>query len=105
MAVFVDFAQFSSRIDRVCCALMHSFLVRNWCGISECEQALALDRNLAAAHGWIGLAKIFMGRGEETEAHIRETLRISPRDANAYLWTHYVGIAKFHLGEEGDAVA
>jgi len=74
-------------------------------GISECEQALALDRNLAAAHGWIGLAKIFMGRGEETEAHIREALRLSPRDTNTYLWTHYVGIAKFHLGEEGVAVA
>jgi len=74
-------------------------------GISECEQALALDRNLAAAHGWIGLAKIFMGHGEETEAHIQEALRLSPRDTNAYLWVHYVGIAKFHLGEERDAIA
>ena len=74
-------------------------------GISECEQALALDRNLAAAHGWIGLAKIFMGRGEETEAHIQEALRLSPRDTSAYLWIHFVGIAKFHTGEERDAVA
>ena len=28
-------------------------------GIAECERALAIDRNLAAAHGWIGLGKYF----------------------------------------------
>jgi hypothetical protein len=26
-------------------------------GISELERALAIDRNLAVAHGWIGMAK------------------------------------------------
>jgi TolB-like protein len=31
-------------------------------GIAECERALALDRNLANAHGWIGLAKCYVGR-------------------------------------------
>ena len=41
-------------------------------GIAECEHALALDRNLAAAHSIIGLGKIFIGRAEETEAHIVE---------------------------------
>src|SRR6516164_10749667 len=49
-------------------------------GIAECERALALDHNLADAHGFIGLAKFFLGRSEETEAHIREALRLSPRD-------------------------
>ncbi len=49
-------------------------------GIAECERALALDRNLAAAHGQIGVAKYLIGRGEETEAHIQEALRLSPRD-------------------------
>ncbi len=29
-------------------------------GIAECEQALALDRNLADAHGWIGLASFLV---------------------------------------------
>ena len=28
-------------------------------GIAECEHALALDRNLAEAHSFIGLGKIF----------------------------------------------
>ena len=49
-------------------------------GIAECEQALALDRNLAIAHGIIGLGKSFMGRAAETEGHIREAFRLSPRD-------------------------
>jgi hypothetical protein len=29
---FIDFAVFSVAFDRVCCALLMSFLVRNWCG-------------------------------------------------------------------------
>jgi hypothetical protein len=37
-------------------------------GVYECERGLALDRNLANAHAWIGLAKLYMGRGQETEA-------------------------------------
>jgi hypothetical protein len=41
-------------------------------GIAECERALALDRNLAHAHGWIGFAKFLIGRSSETEAHINE---------------------------------
>ena len=34
-------------------------------GIAECEHALALDRNLAQAHSFIGRGKIFVGRAEE----------------------------------------
>ena len=55
-------------------------------GIAECERALALDRNLAGAHAMIGFAKFLIGRGEETEAHVQEALRLSPRDTFAYTW-------------------
>ncbi len=72
--------------------------------IAECEGALALDRNLAAAHGTIGLAKIFMGRGEETEAHVQEALRLSPRDPFAMSWAATIGLAKLYLGSDGEAV-
>ncbi|MEH2506815.1 TolB-like protein/Tfp pilus assembly protein PilF [Bradyrhizobium sp. AZCC 1578] len=74
-------------------------------GIAECEQALLLDRNLASAHGWIGDAKYFMGRGAETEAHILEALRLSPRDTNVFRWMMWVGFAKLNLGADADAVA
>ena len=74
-------------------------------GIAECEHALALDRNLAAAHSAIGLGKIFIGRAEETEAHIGEALRLSPRDTLAYVWMTFGGIAKLYLGSCEEAVA
>ena len=49
-------------------------------GIARCEHALELDRNLAQAHALIGYGKLFVGRAEETEPHIAEALRLSPRD-------------------------
>jgi TolB-like protein/class 3 adenylate cyclase len=74
-------------------------------GIAECEHALALDRNAARAHGAIGLAKVLMGRAAETEGHVLEALRLSPRDTGASLWMHFVGAAKMHLGADAEAVA
>jgi len=74
-------------------------------GVARCERALAIDRNLAAAHGYIGAAKIFSGRSEETEAHILKALRISPRDRRAWSWTDFAGVAKLHLGRDDEAVA
>jgi tetratricopeptide (TPR) repeat protein len=74
-------------------------------GIAECERALAINRNLAVAHAWIGMAKLFAGRNEETEGHVLEALRISPRDTRAYGWMHYAGAAKLAAGRDEDAVA
>jgi TolB-like protein/Flp pilus assembly protein TadD len=73
-------------------------------GISECERALSLDRNLASAHGQIGHAKLFTGRAEETEALINEALRLSPRDTIAQAWMLIAGGAKFCLGSDEEAV-
>jgi tetratricopeptide (TPR) repeat protein len=73
-------------------------------GIAECERALALDRNLAYAHAHIGLAKLYLGRGGETEAHIEQALRLSPRDTAVYIWTLFVGIAKFWHGADAEAI-
>ena len=73
--------------------------------IAECERALAIDRNLAVAHAWIGLAKFFAGRNEETEGHVLEALRISPRDPRASGWMHFVGAAKLGAGHDEEAVA
>jgi TolB-like protein len=73
-------------------------------GIAECERALALDRNLANAHGWIGLAKCYVGRPTETEAHFQEALRLSPRDIFVFRWMMFAGFAKLQLGADADAV-
>ena len=72
--------------------------------IAEFEQALALDRNLARAHALMGLAKLFLGRGEETEPHVNEAFRLSPRDTFAPEWLVYVGLAKVQLGADAEAV-
>jgi TolB-like protein/class 3 adenylate cyclase len=74
-------------------------------GIAECEHALLLDRNLARVHSAIGLAKYFMGQSAETEGHILEAFRLSPRDMMAYQWIYFVGAAKLHLGTDAEAVA
>ena len=62
-------------------------------GIAEYERALALDRNMAGAHALIGQNKLFIGRAEETEAHVLEALRLSPRDPWAYIWRLTAGFA------------
>jgi TolB-like protein/class 3 adenylate cyclase/Tfp pilus assembly protein PilF len=72
--------------------------------IAEFEQALAMDRNLARAHALMGLAKLFLGRGEETEPHVNEAFRLSPRDTFAPEWLVYVGLAKVQLGADAEAV-
>ena len=74
-------------------------------GIANCERALALDRNLAHAHAGIGLGKHLLGVGAETEAHLQEAMRLSPRDANAHLWMLFVGLSKLALGLDVEALA
>ena len=74
-------------------------------GIAECERALALDRNLAVAHAQIGFAKYVTGRGEETEAHVLEALRLSPHDTAANVWMVWVGNAKSQIGADEEAIA
>jgi TolB-like protein/class 3 adenylate cyclase/Tfp pilus assembly protein PilF len=73
-------------------------------GIAECEQALALDRNLADAHGWIGLGKLHNGQATETEAHIHEALRLSPRDTYSYRRLMFLALAKLLQNADAEAV-
>ncbi len=74
-------------------------------GLAELERTLALDPNLATAHAQIGSAKLLLGRPEETEAHVLEALRLSPRDTAAFGWAGVAGSAKLFLGAEEAAVA
>ena len=73
-------------------------------GIAECERALALNPNLAAAHGVIGLAKVFDGHPEETESYELEALRVSPHDIEAAFWVAYIALAKVYLGAYEEAL-
>jgi tetratricopeptide (TPR) repeat protein len=53
----------------------------------------------------IGLGRIYIGRAEETEAHVAEALRLSPRDTLAYTWMFYAGVASTQLGHWEQGVA
>ena len=79
---------------RMCLGVAYMWSNRAEQGIAQCERALALDRNLAAAHGYIGLAKYFVDRADETEGHVEEAFRLSPRDTFAYFWRAVAGIAR-----------
>jgi tetratricopeptide (TPR) repeat protein len=74
-------------------------------GIAEYERALALDRNLAGAHALIGQNKLLIGRAEETEAHVLEALRLSPRDPWAYIWHLTAGFGACLLGRDEEAAS
>jgi len=74
-------------------------------GIAEAERSIALDRNLAPSYAAIGWAKPMLGRAEETEGHIAQAFRLSPRDTFAYVWCHIAGVAKLSLGRDDEAVA
>jgi TolB-like protein/class 3 adenylate cyclase len=74
-------------------------------GIAECEQAFVLNPNIADVHSAIGFGKCLMGQAAETEGHILEALRHSPRDFGAFWWMFCVGRAKIQLGADAEAVA
>jgi hypothetical protein len=50
------------------------------------------------------MAKYFLGRGAETEIHVNEALRLSPRDSSAFRWMQFVGLAKIQVGTDDEAV-
>ncbi len=72
-------------------------------GVAALERALALNRNLVAAHGMLGAAKTYLGRSEETEAHVHAALRLSPRDPSAFHWMVVAGGAAIPLGRDEEA--
>jgi TolB-like protein/class 3 adenylate cyclase len=73
-------------------------------GISECDRALVIDQNHAPAYYWIAMAKYLSGRNDETEGHVVEALRLSPRDRNAGVWLGLVGFATLGAGRDEDAI-
>ncbi|HEX9168488.1 MAG TPA: adenylate cyclase, partial [Roseiarcus sp.] len=90
-------------LAHLCMGMVLGFTNRAAQGIAEFERALALDRNLAGAHALIGQNKLFIGRAEESEAHVVEALRLSPRDPWAYIWLLTAGFAASLLGRSEEA--
>jgi TolB-like protein/class 3 adenylate cyclase/Flp pilus assembly protein TadD len=72
--------------------------------LRECERAIGLDPNLALAHAYAGYMKVLLGRPEETEAHVTEAIRLSPRDPQLSRSYFFRGAADLYLGRVDDAV-
>ena len=72
--------------------------------LREFELAIAIDRNLAVAHAYSGQMKFYLGRAAETEAHVTEALRLSPRDPLLFHWRYIIGVADLYLGRTVRAV-
>jgi len=72
--------------------------------LREAELAVSLDPNLAWAHVEVGFNKALLGRGEETEAHVAEAMRLSPRDPALDRWYTLLGVANFLKGDLDRAV-
>ena len=51
------------------------------------------------AHMPCRFAKYLIGKGEETECHVEEALRLSPLDSFAYLWMLFAGVAKIQADQ------
>jgi len=66
--------------------------------LREFEFAVSLEANLATAHAYLGLMKVFLGRAGETRSHVTEAMRLSPRDPLLFLWHFFIGVADIHLG-------
>ena len=58
-----------------------------------------------AEAGVLAGAKMTVGCAEETEGHVKEGVRLSPRDSNVYVWAMLAGMAKLCLGDDEAAAA
>jgi tetratricopeptide (TPR) repeat protein len=74
-------------------------------GVAKGERALTLDRNSAGAHVLFGLAKYCMGCGAETEAHVNEAFRLSPRDIFGHRWLAIIGVSKLQISADAEALS
>jgi TolB-like protein/tetratricopeptide (TPR) repeat protein len=66
--------------------------------LREFNFAVSLDSNLATAHAYLGLMKFFLGRAQETRAHVDQAIRLSPRDPLLFHWHFFIGVADVYLG-------
>jgi hypothetical protein len=54
-----------------------------------------------------GAVSFFKGAaisGGETEAHMEQAFRLSPRDTFVYVWSMFVGLAKLWQGADAEAI-
>jgi len=70
----------------------------------EYETAIALDRNLANAHAWLGSCKLYSGLVDEVVPPVECAIRLSPRDRNLADFCWLIGAAHLLKARTDEAV-
>ncbi len=69
------------------------------------EQALALDRGLAPAHGFAGYNAALLGRARETLPAVERAMHLDRADRRHSIWYFFGGFAELLLGRTEDSIA
>jgi adenylate cyclase len=91
-AVAVDPRDAASHAAPAAC---EGFMGRPADAIARAQLAIDLNPNFGWAHGNLGLALTFSGRGDEAVAPFNEALRLSPRDPFNFAWHYLLAFALF----------
>jgi TolB-like protein/Flp pilus assembly protein TadD len=85
-------------------ALLRRAQRRSQEAIAAAERAVSVNRNLAAAYTEMGWNHALLGQPEKTEGHVRQGMRLSPRDPFLVYWWLYIGVAQLHQGQDEAAL-
>jgi adenylate cyclase len=80
--------------------------VSDWIGsVRDAQAAFNLNPNSAWSRFGLGLALGWSGSHEEGIRHLRQAMRLSPRDPIAWLWVFWVGLFQYLAGDYEDALS
>ena len=68
------------------------------------EQALELNPNFAASHGFLGYALALDGQSEPAMEHLTQALSLSPHDPQNIVFMIGLGLAHYQAGRYNEAV-
>ena len=71
--------------------------------VEECQRALDLNPNFAAAHGYLGLALSVGGALDESIVHSERAIRLSPHDPQNAIFNVHLAAAHYHMGRYVEA--
>ena len=71
--------------------------------VEECQRALDLNPNFAAAHGYLGLALSVGGALDESIVHSERAIRLSPHDPQNAIFNVHLAAAHYHMGHYVEA--
>ncbi len=82
-------------VSQTALAATELFMSRHDDAITRLRLAIGLNPNFTWAHGNLGMALAYAGKGEDGMASLNDALRLSPRDQFNFLWLYLLGFAAF----------